>query len=144
MIKAGKSFRFLIINSKPNRSTNTEKYPEFFRDSQGKIIHQYLNADVEASLKRFRDDIVAKLTEEELSRLDVREYNLPITHTMTIINPDSDNAKIQFEVFHYVPREGAQPVFVIEREKHPEVFKNLLQSFENAYNQATPVQWEKL
>ena len=36
-IKEGKSFRFLIIDPKPNKDS-TQKNPEWFRDSQEKIL----------------------------------------------------------------------------------------------------------
>lgn len=147
MIKEGINFRFLIINSQPNRDSDNKakEEPEYFRDSQGTILHKHIDTDPDRTLKRFQDEIVAKLSSDELLRLDVRKYNLPITHTMIIIDPDSDtNAKIQVEVFHYVAIEGKQPVFIIEKTKHPEVFRTLLESFENAYKKATPINWGKL
>ncbi len=143
MIKQGKAFRFPIINSKPNAQGNG-KEPEYFKESQGKTLHMYITSNVETALKRFRDDIVANLAPTEMALFDVKEYNLPITHTMIIIDPDRPNAKIRFEPFTYVPREGATPVWVVEKAKHPEVFKNLLESFEMAYKQAKPIDWNSL
>lgn len=148
MIEEGKSFRFLIINAQPDRPMSVPQ-PEYFKDSQGKIIHNFMNYEPKSTLQRFKADIVDKLVHkltpsELVARFDVREYNLPITHTMIIIDPDTPNAKIHFEVFHYVPVEGKQPVFIIEKTEHPEVFEILLQSFKNAYDRATPIDWEKL
>ena len=139
MIKQGKKFRLLIINPAPKAGD-----PKFFEDSQGKIIHYGLVPIPKGTLERFKHGIVVKLAEDEKTRFDVREYNLPITHTMIVIDPNSPDAKIHFEVLHYVAVEGTQPVFVIERAKDSVVFQNLIKSFENAYDKATPIDWKNV
>lgn len=150
MVEAGKIFKFLIINSEPSPGE-----PTFFKDSEGKILHKFIDSDPKKNLQRMRDGIVTRLkdkktlTDAEISkRFQVREYNLPITHTLIIIDPNSKASKgwAQLEVFHYVPIEGDQLVFKVEEAKHPDEFAILKQDFENAWNHESthPVDWDKL
>jgi len=140
-----KRFRFLIIDETPNRNPpDGQKEPEFYRISQGLILHTQIDGNVEHSLKRFKEAVVDTLNPTERKKLEVRLYNLPITHTMIVIDPEGENARIHFEPFTYAAREGAAPVFIVELAKHPEVFKDLLESFQKAWDRASLVDWDRL
>jgi hypothetical protein len=144
--KENKSFRFLLVNPNPN-SQDGVKEPEFFKEAQGRTIHTGLDNDIPSILSRMKNDIFAELLKEgDVSKFEVKEYNLPITHTMIIVDAAEPDAFIRFESFTYAAWEGATPIFVIEKAKQPEVFENLLKSFTNAWDakNTIPIDWNKL
>ena len=142
MVKAGIKFKFLFINPNPNRDGGKE--PEYLKLSERGIVAGLLQDEAENSLKRFHEVVFKQLNEEERRGLEVRLYNLPLTHTMIIIDQDQPDAKIQFEAFTYYAVVGKVPVFIVEKSRRLETFQNLLKSFQIAWDRARPVEWEKL
>ena len=158
MLKDSVSFRILIVNPSPNKGSASENgEPEFLKWSQGKIIPRGPEGTIETVLGRFKQDIGAKLTPEILRqenleefdwrrRFEVKLYNLPITHTMIIIDRKEKNAKIQLEPYLYLPHASSTPIFIIEKRKRRKVFDAFVSSFENAWNdeRTIPVSWDSL
>lgn len=131
---------------------DTKKEPNFLKPCAGINHPPNTVQDAEKAVDLLKTHIFGarNLSENAKGLFEIGLYNLPLLNTLTIIDPNSPDAIIYLEPFVYAEDAtvGNAPIFVIEKAKHPEVFKNLLASFEYAYyhRDTTPFglkEWKK-
>jgi hypothetical protein len=80
------------------------------------------------------------LTAEQKANLMIRKHKQIPTHSIIIIDPHiSDFNYMQTEPYLFNIPSGERRVFIISRNKHPDLFSLYLRSFENLWNTAEPI-----
>ncbi len=87
------------------------------------------------TLQTIRND--SSLSEKQRMELVVRTHKLIPTHTLLIMNPDSDSAVMQVEPYPYGIEAENRRVFPVFKKKHKEVFEMYWRSYENMWDTAT-------
>jgi len=79
------------------------------------------------------------LSQSQIETLQIRTHHLIPTHTLLILDPNTDSAIMQVEPYPFGIDREERRVFKIRKNKHIELFNVYWKSFQNMWVESTPV-----
>lgn len=111
------SFTFLLLNP------SSDVLPK----AEGTLLSPEAKIGIESQLKRFKN--IRKELGNKMSKLEIKTYDLPIVHSIFIIDPKTNDGKMTVEYYEYKTEPRDKINVILTKKDNPELFEQYYNSY---------------
>ncbi len=120
------SFTFLLLNSSS----------EILTKAEGTLLSPKAKIGIESQLERFKQ--IHNMLGNKTNKLEIRIYDLPVVHSMFIIDPKTDNGKMVVEYYEYKTEPRDKINIILTKKNNPKFFEFFYSKYKYVWEQSTP------